>query len=122
MGKAHARKAGRRGFAGLLPNSMGVIPPLVNPTLRAAAAAYGHDPSGTGAGGGGGVVPLTLPPWNPPVRDVEVPYEVVGLVRDALARTANLQYDVDEDEAEVQARHRKGGRSSELPPVPREVR
>jgi hypothetical protein len=48
QGKAHAAKAGRYGFAGLLPNDAGIIPPL------------SFDPSQQAMGPGGGGQVLTL--------------------------------------------------------------
>jgi hypothetical protein len=69
-GRAHARKARRPGFAGLLPNDMGVIPELRHPQLRAAAAAWGHS-SNQGVGA----------PWTPEVRAVAFPSDVEAQVR-----------------------------------------
>jgi hypothetical protein len=39
--------AGRTGFAGLVPNSSGLIPTLVHPALRAEAQAFGQDVAST---------------------------------------------------------------------------
>ena len=50
MGKAHAAKAGRRGFCGLLPNDAGVVPIITAPELAMDAAAMGYATAG-GAGG-----------------------------------------------------------------------
>ena len=47
-GSAHQKKnQGHTGFAGLAPNSMGRIPPLVNAVLRAASTNLGQDPDGS---------------------------------------------------------------------------
>ena len=72
-GKAHAsRCGGRKGFAGLLPNAMGVIPALVRADLRMASAQFGTDPDGSGGGAHNG----TSVAWAPPVRQISLSYEV----------------------------------------------
>lgn len=72
-GKAH-RKAnnGCPGFAGLVPNAVGRIPPLINPALRSAAMRLGQNPDGTAAAAGDAPGDLPPPPWRPPCRTVLV--------------------------------------------------
>lgn len=108
VGKAHTRRARRSGFAGLIPNSMGVIPPLINPMLRHAAAQWGLDP------GGMSVPKEALPPWSPPARDVNVPYDVLSQAKDALDQTSNLHHGDDRREN----MHRRAGEVRILPPPP----
>ena len=60
MGKAHAAKAGRRGFCGLLPNDAGVVPIITAPELAMDAAAMGYATAG-GAGGVAGHGAMSYP-------------------------------------------------------------
>ena len=57
QGKAHANKAGRYGFAGLLPNDAGIIPPLSfdpsNQSFGADGGSFASQVNFAGGGGGG---------------------------------------------------------------------
>ena len=94
-GRAHQKaNQGRTGFAGLAPNSVGRIPPLVNHVLRAAAVSLGMDPDGSSGSGPAAGATATEneepppPPWAPPSRSVHIPAAVEEELKRALARTA----------------------------------
>eukprot|EP00873_Tetraselmis_striata_P009250 jgi/Tetstr1/429514/TSEL_019419.t1 len=102
-GRAHTSKARRKGFAGLLPNDMGVVPELRSPELRAAAAAFGHRPSGGGAGGG------RPTPWTPEVRTVSLPRGVEDTLEDTLERLPPVTFPQRRGGGREGARKRSGG-------------
>lgn len=93
-GRAHQKaNGGRTGFAGLVPNSMGKIPRLVNPALRSAAMRMGQSPDGTACAPSGGTTAaadLPPPPWAPPPRTVVINAAAEGELQRALQRTAAL--------------------------------
>jgi len=104
-GRAHRnRNSGRPGFAGLLPNQAGIIPPLRIPELRAQALAFnkafpvdGRDANGASFGSSAagstsssssassGQSALSAGPWAPPMRRVGIPVDTLAAVRAALA-------------------------------------
>ena len=103
-GKAHRLRFGKPGFAGLLPNKAGVIPPLRDPGLRAAALKFRADFSVDGTDAAGNPLPpppggypdllngglsyaeaAPRGPWEPPVRRVEVDNSTIAAVRAQLA-------------------------------------
>ncbi len=99
-GGKHRQRAGTAGFAGLIPNRGGVVPPLTDPQLRAAALRFNPKffVDGTDARGrplppnpsalhraksNAGAVQLQAPkgPWAPPIRRVEVDARALAAVR-----------------------------------------
>eukprot|EP00966_Prymnesium_polylepis_P033245 773299-Prymnesium_polylepis.1 len=92
-GKAHEKRAGRRGFAGLRPNTRGVIPALADAGLRFAAAAAGFDPNGSSDGSSAPTAAATLraAAWAPPVRKVVVSPSTEGIVSAALRHASSCQ-------------------------------
>ena len=84
-GKAHQKRAGLRGYAGVIPNDAGIIPDFSNPEMLVAHAAWcgqnnidscNNIPSG---------------PWLPPVRRVKACPGAEVALRSALVATAHLR-------------------------------
>ena len=105
-GSKHRLKA-RMGFAGLLPNRAGVIPPLTDPQLRAAALRFnpkfyvdGTDAQGRPlppnpkalqrgkSGNGPFVMAVAGGPWTPPIRRVDIDNRTLATVRSHLGTSA----------------------------------
>jgi len=128
-GRAHRnRNSGRAGFAGLLPNQAGIIPPLRDPALRAQALAFnkafpvdGRDANGASYespatstfssinSGSGGASALSAGPWAPPIRRVGIPVATLAAVRSALAagsggrsNSQSVKNSADEDGSDME--------------------
>ena len=102
-GASHSKRAGRPGFAGLVANEAGRVPPLQDPMLRAEADAFarglplpvpGLPDSATVDDGVDEVLyegaPRQAGPWLPPVRELSVSQEAIVEVRQALDQLATL--------------------------------
>ena len=127
-----AARARRRGFAGVIPNDAGIIPPFRNPELQSAHQAWcqRHGMPTQHA--------VFLPPrepevWLPPVRSVDVSEFAERTLRSALIATEHLRSNEGQDaqtsrdqNAAIGAQHDDGGaaprdrpaRHRVMPPVP----
>ena len=113
-GNKHYGMSSGRGFCGLAPNSHGLVPPLADIQLRAAAKLFGHPPDGFAG------EQKERGPWTPPTNHVNINPLLSTLVTDALHATRHLHPPSapNSSSSSQPARAARAPRPNHVPPPP----